>query len=244
VADLTDETEADFAVAISHDCDIANDDLDIEPMVEFIFVHFKDKADGNCTFGKNSRKLHLNCVYQGKPNVLELIASQKTKISKNILKNIDPNPDYEMRSSGDVLQSWLAARYRRHALPNSLVDRLNPVFDHMQKVGKKNADGILSFRLSYEPKSDLPPEEPYEMWLYIVYVTDHENYESMATEIAKSIKDKFPKLLEKNKEFGEVDLRECEAVSEMEFTLRDARDTIEYHAEHLSYRKDSPGPVI
>jgi hypothetical protein len=51
-------------------------------------------------------------------------------------------------------------------------------------------------------------------------------------------------LLEKTKDSGTVDLRKCEAVSEMEFTLRDMRETVEYHLEHLSYRTEPPGPII
>ncbi len=35
---LTDIPDADLAIAISHDCDIANDNLDVEPAVEFIFA--------------------------------------------------------------------------------------------------------------------------------------------------------------------------------------------------------------
>ncbi len=146
--------------------------------------------------------------------------------------------------SRQILQSWLAARYRRHALPNSLVERLRPVFEYIEKEGKNNSSGILSFQLSYDPKDELPSEEPYELWLNIVYITDEAKYGSMAEDIALRLKTEFPKLLEKTKNSGTVDLRQCEAFSEMEFTLRDMRDNVEYHLEHLSYRTEPPGSVI
>ena len=143
-----------------------------------------------------------------------------------------------------ILQSWLAARYRRHALPNSLVDRLREVFRHIDKEGKRNADGILSFQLDYDPKSELSSEEAYELWIDIVYVTDKDEYKSMAAAMVEELKAKFPQLLEKTKSCGSVDLRRCKAVSEMEFTLRYMREKVEYHLEYLSYRTEPPGPIV
>jgi len=90
----------------------------------------------------------------------------------------------------------------------------------------------------------LLPEEPYELWLSIVYVTDEAEYATVAANIAQNLKTEFPNLLEKTKDSGMVDLRKCEAVSEIEFTLRDMRDTVEYNLEHLSYRTEPSGSVI
>jgi hypothetical protein len=165
-------------------------------------------------------------------------------VPKSLLEAIQPKQTYTLMSSRQVLQSWLAARYRRHALPNSLVERLRTVFGYIEKEGKKNSAGILSFRLSYEPEDELPPNEAYELWLSIVYITDKAEYGSMAQKIAQSMKTEFPKLLDKTKNNGTVDLRQCEAFSEEEFTLRDMRETVEYHIEHLSYRTDPPGPMV
>jgi hypothetical protein len=66
----------------------------------------------------------------------------------------------------------------------------------------------------------------------------------MSEDIAHSLETEFPKLLERTKDSGKVILRKCEAVSEMEFTLRDMRETVEYHLEYLSYRTEPSGPVI
>lgn len=243
-AGLTDAPDTDLAVAISHDCDIANDNLDAEPVVEFIFARILDERNGNYTHGKNPRILHLDYRYEGKTVFLELLASRKVMVPKSSLEAIQPDRTYALMGSRQVLQSWLAARYRRHALPNSLVERLRAVFGYMEKEGKKNSAGILSFRLSYEPEDELPPVEAYELWLSIVYVTDEAEYGSMAQKMAQSLKTEFPKLLAKTKDSGTVDLRQCEAFSEEEFTLRDMRETVEYHIEHLSYRTDPPGPMV
>jgi hypothetical protein len=241
---LTDASDIDLAVAISHDCDIANDNLDAEPAIEFIFAHILDQCNGNYTHGKNPRTLHIDCQRDGQTVWIEMIASKRVMLQKNKLEGIQPDETYELTYSLQILQGWLAARYRRHALPNSLIERLRNVFAYIEKQGKKNSSGILSFRLSYEPEDELPPEEPYELWFSIVYITDNAEYAAMSEEIANSLKIEFPKLLEKTKDNGTVDLRKCEAVSEMEFTLYDMRTTVEYHLEHLSYRTEPSGPVI
>jgi hypothetical protein len=242
-AGLTAASESNLAIAISHDCDIANDNLEAEPVVEFIFACRVDQQNGNYAHGKNPRILHLNYRDGEDTAFFELLASKKVIVPKNLLETIEPDENYALISSRQVLQSWLAARYRRHALPNSLVERLREVFKYIEKEGKKNSDGILSFRLSYDPMDELSSEEVYELWLSIVYITDKDKYESMAVKLAESLKAEFPNLLVKTQESGKVDLRGCEAVSEMEFTFRDMRDTVEYHLEHLSYRTEPPGSL-
>jgi hypothetical protein len=241
---LTDSPDTNLAIAISHDCDIANDNLDVEPAVEFIFARILEQHSGNYTHGKNPRTLNLEYTQNGQTVWIEMIASRRLTLDKNKLDGIQPDETYELTHSQQILQSWLAARYRRHALPNSLVERLRNVFTYIEKQGKKNSSGVLSFRLSYEPKDELPPKEPYELWLSIVYINDKAEYGEMSEGIASSLKTEFPRLLEKTKDSGTVDLRKCDAVSEMDFTLRDMRETVEYHLEHLSYRTEPSGPVI
>ena len=118
-ANLNDSSDSELAVAISHDCDIANDNLDAEPAVEFIFGRIIQQLDGNYTHGKNPRILHLNYMHRGNPVSLELIASKRVIVDKTILEAVQPDQTYELLVSRQILQSWLAARYRRHALPNS-----------------------------------------------------------------------------------------------------------------------------
>lgn len=241
---LPETPDVALALAISHDCDIANEDLGMEPVVEFILANVIEQAVGNYKLGKNPRVLHLDVKHEGKPAFLKLIASRRVAVRKEELAAVQPSGAYAVNSSSiQVLQSWLAARYRRHALPNSLVDRLKTVFDYIEKNGKKNASGILSFRLSYEPEYELPPAEPYEIWLSIVYIEDQAEYKPMAKELADSLKNEFLHLIEKTRDYGHVDLRQCRAFSEFEFSLGDMRKTVEYHLEHLSYRTDPPGPT-
>jgi len=180
-----------LAVAISHDCDIANDNCNDEPAVEFILARRLEQKDGNYTYGKNPRVLHLDYLHTGNGNIvpLKLDASEKRTVSKSLLeeREIQPDQDYELTDTQvKILQSWLAARYKRPALPNSLVERLRPVFSYIQKEGKKNSSGILSFRLSYEPQGELHPEDLYRLKFNIVYAIDDE-HGPMAKSLAENL---------------------------------------------------------
>lgn len=246
-AGLTNPPDFDLAIAISHDCDIANDKIVhgtyVEPAVEFMFARIIEKQDGNNTYGKNPRILHLGCVHQEKSTVIELVATEKVIVHKNILEIFEPDESYDLNSSRLILQSWLSARYRRHALPNSLVERLRDFLTYVDKQGKQHSAGILSFRVKYEPKEELTSDEPYEFWLNIIYSTDNSDYSSIAEEMASDLKQKFSnKVLKTNA--GQVDFRECKSFSESEFTVRRMRETEEYHLEYLSYRNDPPDPLI
>jgi hypothetical protein len=45
-------------IAITHDCDIAHENLEIEPEIEFVRATRIDRIDGNFSNAKNSRTLH------------------------------------------------------------------------------------------------------------------------------------------------------------------------------------------
>jgi hypothetical protein len=246
-AGLTNSSDFDLAIAISHDCDIANDKIVngryVEPAVEFVFARIIEKQDGNNTYGKNPRILHISCIHEGESAVIELVATEKVIVHKNILEIFEPDESYDLNSSRQVLQIWLAARYRRHALPNSLVERLRDFLTYVDKQGKQHSAGILSFRVKYEPKEELTSDEPYEFWLNIIYSTDNSDYCSIAEEMAGDLKQKFSeKVLKTN--IGKVDLRQCEAFSESEFTVQRMREMEEYRLEYLSHRTDPPEPSI
>jgi hypothetical protein len=144
-----------------------------------------------------------------------------------------------------ILQSWLAARYRRQVLPDRLVDRLRLVFDFLEKQGKEHALGILGYWFNFDPHDvELPPDQSYELWLNIIYSIDNPAIEEDAKNLAASVRKKFHELMKAAADLGTVDLRHCEAYSEQEFTLRDLRDNIEYRLGYLSHRINAPGPIV
>lgn len=235
---LPSEDFVGFGVVISHDCDLANDNLVDEPHVELVLASAVQEANGNLENGKNPRRLHLSWKDEQDvlAHTLELSANGKRFVKKNELCGHSPEPGLIFcQKNHRILQGWLAARYKRQALPDSLQDRLNPVFGLLQKRGKSKARGIIGYWFSFDPQYELPPEEPYELEISIVYTVDEPSAFEHAQEIARHVQDKFHELVAKAG-CGPVELSECEEVSEEAFTLRDMRMNIEYRVEHLSHR--------
>lgn len=81
-------------VVISHDCDIANDKLEVEPDVEVIVGRLVTSEDGNFSWGKVPRKVHLIMTRDGKPVVVELQTTQKRNVSKRLLAPFNPRLNF------------------------------------------------------------------------------------------------------------------------------------------------------
>ncbi len=225
-----------WGVIITHDCDLANDNLALEPSVEVIAARPTDSPNGNFRHAKSARTLHLDWESDNTPLCLELWATHKHYVAKGDLAKYVPAPNTMLSSAGkQTLQSWLAARYRRQALPDSLVERLRDVFNQLEKKGKKQATTVIGYWLSFEPATELEANEPYDLDISIVYTIDVPEAEDAASAIADDINHRFDELVDKASAGGVV-LGSCDAYSEEEFTLRDIRQHVEFRLDHLSNR--------
>ena len=229
-----------FAVVISHDCDITSvvktEGIMKEPFVEVIIAHTISCMDGNCTQAKNPRMLHLEFACKDQPCFMELVATEKRSISKGDLRgNSAPDNSFSLSENNrKILQNWLATRYRRHAFPDALNRRLGQVFE---KNFKKSADEILAVFIDYQPRNEeLLENEPYELSVYVVADTAKPD----SNEKAEAVTQKLKEALGKQKG---LDVVVCEVVTDTEFTLADTRRTIEFRLEHLSFRLEPFGPI-
>jgi len=229
--------DCEGGIVITHDCDLAND-AEKEPYVEWLPLRYVDKPDGNCQYGRNPRTLHLTLALPGGSQSVELQAPRKCVITKSELAGINPASLPMDGKNIQILQGWLAARYRRHAFPDELVERMRPLTGDLAKRLKKQANSVLGIWIDYDPKEALTPDEPYDLWLYIVYTIDNPDAsvtaEKLVTAINHDIAPKLTGLL----------LADCQAVSEDGFTLADQRRTVEFKLEHLSHRLDPAGPFV
>jgi len=225
-----------WGVVITHDCDLANDDLGVEPFVEVIVATRVDSPDGNCRHAKNARRLHLDWQQANTVLCLELLATRKCRVAKSDLADFTPVANAILAPADKhILQSWLAARYRRQALPDSLVERLRYVFQRLEKKGKTQASTVIGYWLSFAPAGELPVDEPYDLDICIVYTIDSPDADTAASAIADDVSERFAALVAKSGAGGVV-LGVCEAFSEEEFTLRDIRQHVEYRLDYLSNR--------
>jgi hypothetical protein len=120
----TDSLSEMAAIVVSHDCDLAQSP-GVEPAVEIIVGHWVTAVDGNFSFGKNARRLHLSFSGGSEVRAANLIASRKIPIEKTQLAGYTPVETVQLSALElTILQRWLAARYRRSAFPDEFDKRL------------------------------------------------------------------------------------------------------------------------
>jgi len=220
-----------MAIMVSHDCDIANDNLDVEPTVELVVGEVVKVANGNFTNAKSPRTLHLE-LNSGECGIyFEFEAKNKFTVNKEDLCKVLPSSEFQLSSNSKyILQDWLSMRYKRQSLPNNLDSRLKPLFKLLAKKGKKDPAAIIGFWISFDPIVDeLPAGSPYELWVNIVY--DSKITDSVL--LAESIRDEVQEL------FVTIDdqivlLNAVAVFSEEEFTLGDLQKNVQYRFDHIS----------
>jgi hypothetical protein len=224
-------------LVISHDCDLAAS-VDNEPKVEIIAGEVLDSPNGLNLYARNPRLLHLPVTYQGQKRFLAITPCTKQLLDKVAVLGELPNQDLQL--SGDelrLLRSWLACRYRRHALPNELNDRLSRVYSKLEGAGKKKPDGVIATFLAYDPAdSDLPADVPYEVKFWVIFESQHPEGETNASLMAKAI----GSALENNEGVES----EVKVVADTAFTLFDMNKMVEWRLEHLSFRGQYIGRML
>lgn len=99
-------------VVVSHDCDLAVADLQVESEVEVIVGCHPQKVDGNYFWAKAPRTLHLDVLRDNAPAVVELTATAKRVVPKQALAAFTPDATYSFSGKSlSALRSWLAVRY-------------------------------------------------------------------------------------------------------------------------------------
>ena len=112
------------AIVVSHDCDLTQTPS-VEPYLEVIVGKRMTAPNGNYTHGKNPRRLHLPAQGVDGPLWIDLNATKRCMVPKDMLANVNPSEEIEIDSKArNVLQFWLAARYRRSAFPDEFDRRL------------------------------------------------------------------------------------------------------------------------
>lgn len=228
-------------IVITHDCDIAAD-MQNEPYVEIISgkILSAEELNQQLTTGRSPRELHIPCS-QGDGTIVhvQLFPLEKRLIPKNELLRFDPSSDLiTSKKSKTLLRTWLACRYRRHALPNELVERLRKVLDKLEAVGKKKNEGVIATFLAYDPDGEIEdPEEPYEIKFRIVY--EH------LSPIGKTNADAMAAKLKQALENAEgIESNDVKVFADTEFTLFDMTQMVEWRFEHLSFRGEIIGTMI
>lgn len=242
---LNSSTDA-CAVVVSHDCDLANPNLEDEPDVEIIVGSFVAKLDGNYAHAKTPRTLHLEVQTGGAKKIIELIAIKKTTIAKKLLAQFSPEKNHLLASVAlSALRSWLSIRYNRAAFPDLFVDRFKQVKDKFIKLIKPSEKDLLSvyFDLDGGEIIDHSDGGPYQLSIILVYYAKDDPIG--ASDNISALGDQISALLEKSyfdqnaETWNEIELKICTCISDEEITISQARQLQQWHLEHMTLKAEA-----
>lgn len=246
-----DTPDATCVVVISHDCDLANDDLQIEPEVEVIIGCHPQKADGNYFWAKAPRTLHLDVLRNGDSAIVELIATAKYLIPKQALAAFAPDATYSFSGKSlSALRSWLGVRYNRAAFPDPFVSRLSK-----SKVDKGLAKlieplgNLLSavyFDVDGGKEIDHSDGSAYDLKIVLAYPPG-DDPEQTADEVEKleaSIDALFSKkhFDSATGEWNGIALKGCMSISEDDLPVSKTRLLTQWRLEYMTLKADEEQP--
>ncbi len=235
-------------VVVSHDCDIANDDLNAEPCVEVIVGRLLTSIDGNLAWGKAPRKLHYTVDCEGKPAHIELSTGGKQLVHEENLAHFQPNDSFALdRKALATLRSWLGSRYNRASFPDTFVDRMRSTRAD-EKLAKALAQSgelisFVFFDVDGGKSIERSAGQPYELSIVLVFPPGNDPTESAdaAEKLTEEVADAVGKRLSGGKD---IVLQSCFAVSEDDIPVSKAKVLTQWRLEHMTLKatQDSPGP--
>ena len=245
--------ESTCVIVISHDCDLANDTLQIEPDVEVIVGRNVHKGDGNYFWAKAPRTLHVDVMQNGTATVIELIAAAKHLIPKRVLAASLPDAAYSLSGKSlSALRSWLGIRYNRAAFSDQFVNCLS-----QSKVDKRLAKiiepvgSLLSavyFDVDDGKELDHSDGSPYVLKIVLAYPPG-DNPEQTANDVEKL--EMAIETLFTEKHFDQVTdtwngiaLKACMSISEDDLRVSQARLLTQWRLEHMTLKDDKEQPSI
>jgi hypothetical protein len=224
--------------------------------VEVIIGRSIEIPDGNFTYGKNPRKLHLECTAASRRFVVELVATNKRLFPKDGqtgLFNYAPRDDIRL-SAGEsaILQQWLAARYRRAAFADEFDHRLSNtgVRDQLVKILKRHGAHILAIYFDVDDGEEIEhngPDDPYKLTISLLYSTEvaPPEAERAATEASKAIRSAFKsKCCSDSVHWKWIELADCEVLADTVMTVLQASFLKKWQTDYISLRSDPPEEML
>ncbi len=243
--------ESTCVVVISHDCDLANDALQIEPDVEVIVGRQLPQGDGNYFWARAPRTLHVDVLRADTPAVVELIATAKALVPKEALAAFAPDTAFSFPGKSlSALRSWLGVRYNRAAFPDPFVDRLSQfkVDKRLQKIIEPlgNLLSAVYFDVDGSQEVDHSDGSPYDLKIVLAYPPgdDPENTADEVEKLEAAIEDLFFKkhFDQATGKWNGIALKGCMSISEDDLTVSKARLLTQWRLEYMTLKADEEQP--
>lgn len=240
-------------VAISHDCDIVNDNLRVEPSVEFLVGAKIPRLDGNFTRAKNARVLHLEFDTPAGKQAVAFSIRERREVPKTLLAEIEPRADWKHSTPKGLicLRWWLAARYIRASFPDTFENRLaraklGEKIDKLLGPYGENIFGIF-FLVDDGQGESLLATQPHELRAAIVYDAEAPEEQIAAIQkVAVAVTEAFKSKLfdARSRAWKDIELVSCDAFSDEAFSFAASRYFKQWRLEYRSLEDDSQQPPV
>lgn len=237
------DSESVCVAVISHDCDLANDNLTAEPDVEVVVGRVVSKQDGNFTWGKAPRTLHYEATRDGAAVFIELVSTSKRLVSKDSLASFSPDPAFGLDGKAlAVLRSWLGSRYNRGAFPDSFVNRMKDLKADTKLARALASHGALIscvyFDVDEGSNVELTKGSPHELSVLLVFAPGDDAAASAdaADELAREIETGLHTRLQDHP--MEIILKSCFSISEDDLPVSRARVLSQWRLEYMTLKAD------
>lgn len=233
---LPETTAGDLVIVATQDCDLVCESFADEPYAEILVARRIERADGNCLYGKNPRRLHF--VLEATGATYEVQAISRISIPRERLAEYDPHPTLTLdEATTRTLPQWLGKRYARTALPDMFNERIRRAQGKIRDALKKDGELVEAIFLTIIPNGELPPKEPYTLLVRVVAressLLDPE-LEQRLERLAERMTAQFRKCA------GVTLVGECAVVSDEEFTFAEMSRSVEWDVyDDLSDRAEA-----
>jgi hypothetical protein len=239
-------------VVISHDCDLAQLS-ETEPCCEVIAGVPVDGPNGDLANAKNIRRLHLTFSAGSVKLSAEFHATDKKRIDKAVFAAHQPASNVRLTPAElAILQTWLSVRYRRSSFADEfdrrLKDKDSKFYDKFLKIIKASGTHLLAVLFDVDSGQEVTrngADDTYSLSIYLVFnvTEDPAIAEAAAHAAAKEIIALFKKCFFVNGKWQNIELRECESISEAAMTVYQWRILKPWNFDYLSLRDDPQGAM-
>jgi hypothetical protein len=156
---------AQVGVVASHSCDLAHHHPEGEPVAEVLVADIVASQDGNFTYGKHPRRLHLQMnSHLEEPCMLEFLPWRRLWVDRRELAKRVPDKDrFLLKEDVRVLSVWLAQRYQRVALPDDFNSLVQTVSKKRNKLHARISPHVSGLYVHIFPDRNLEEGEVYSM---------------------------------------------------------------------------------
>lgn len=237
-------------VVVSHDCDLVNEEK--EPNAEVV-IGRTIAALGAASYAKVARRLHIEFSKQSGNVAVELEAPLKRTVSKACLVGQSPNLDFRLDAKNrETLQRWLAARYRRTALPDEFNRRLKAkLIEKVKKALDPAGPYVRAVFLDFDDGATVERKGPSD--LYVLQVTllyDSAKNEPEAYAAAEKAAEKIEDIFEgefRSSETGQwrdIHFTGCDVISDNAITVAQSELLRRWDLDDRSLRREPPETML